>query len=100
MGTQLLTQLTGETHIPILSEIEGALDGLGLMRGTWAPVKRFVVGAGAVYILMEAFRPALTHSSSGQHRPWIFTQGWSEQASYVPWWGFPLAGGIVLSVFI
>jgi hypothetical protein len=100
MGTKLLDQLTGQPRIPILSEIEDALDGLGLMRGDLAPVKRFVVGAGVIYVVMEAFRPSLTHGRGGNHRPWVYTQGWSEEASYVPWWGFPLAGGILLSVFI
>jgi len=100
MGTQLLSQLTEGNNIPILGDIEGALDGLGLMRGDFAPIKRFVFGAGVVFVIMEAFRPSLTHTAGGQHRPWAYSQGVSEQSSLIPWWGFPLAGGIVMGVFI
>jgi len=101
MGTQLLGTLTGEgNYIPVVHEVERAFDGLGLMSGSWAPVKRFVFAGAAVYILQEAFKPGYAYDEAGNKRPWIYTQGESQHSTYVPFWAAPLVGAIFFSVFI
>jgi len=100
MGTKILESIKGQQYIPVVTEVERAFDGIGLMRGAWAPVKRFVFGAATTYIIEEAFKPSFAYDAGGNKRPWLYTQGASNSSTIFPFWAPPLLAGIALSVFI
>jgi len=80
--------------------IERAFDGLGMMQGSLAPIKRAAFGAGLGYIIGEAIRPSWSHTSSGAHRPWLYLSGDNASGTLLPWWTLPVAGAFVCAVLI
>jgi len=79
--------------------IEGIMDSMGMMRGSFAPVKRAALGAVVGYIVGEALRPSFAYSKNGKHREWAFLSGGQGDAT-IPWWIFPATGAVVLGVFV
>lgn len=83
----------------IMDPIESALDSVGLMQGTAAPVKRAVVGVGIGAAITFGAQPSIAFDDEGNVRPWAMMSD-DENATQLPWWmivGFP---AFVLSVLI
>ncbi len=95
-----LQRILDKPQSGILPSIEKGFDGLGMMQGSFAPVKRAVFGAAVGYIIGEALRPPWSHTSSGQKRPWIYLSGESSSATLIPWWAHPLAGAVICGILI
>lgn len=99
-NTSFATQLSEHAGLNGWQRFESALDGFGLMRGGWAPLKRFAVGATVGFLLGEAIRPQWSHHRNGRHKIWAYAPGSNGEGTMIPWWTAPLAGGILMSVFI
>lgn len=84
----------------VYDRIEMLFDALGLMRGTFAPMKRFVFGGGIALIIMMAYQPKYAFSR-GQIRPHVWMAGDSPVPStWIPFWVPPLLTGLFLALFI
>ena len=84
----------------IYDRIEMFFDALGLMRGTFAPMKRFVFGGGLALIIMMAYKPSYAFSR-GAIRPHVWTAGDSPVPStWIPLWVPPLITGLAFALLI
>lgn len=80
--------------------LERFFDVLGLMRGTFAPLKRFIFGAGVGLIVTMAYKPDYAFSR-GAIRPHVLLAGDNPVPStWIPFWVPGLVTGICLMVFI
>jgi len=84
----------------IIQPLENALDGLGLMRGETAPMKRFIVGTvGTLGALWVAKPDIMFVSSTGEMRPWSAVSD-SQDATSIPVYIPALTAGFIMSTFI
>ncbi len=83
----------------IFENIEGAFDGLGLMRGESAPMKRFLFGSVATTGLLWLAKPESMFGRNGEPRPWVLISD-DPDATAVPIYIPAVMAGFVVSVFI
>jgi hypothetical protein len=80
--------------------LELIFDGLGLMRGTFAPLKRFLFGFGVTTIGVLWIKPGYAFYR-GSFRPYkLLGDTQDAPATWTPWWTAPLATGLFLALFI
>lgn len=84
----------------VVDSTEQVMDGMGLMRGTFAPVGRFGAGFLGGTIIAEAFHPSVAYNADGSRRPFYFTSKEAGNSTFFPWWSFGVTGGLLLSTFI
>lgn len=75
----------------LYSPIEGLFDMLGLGRGKFAPVGRFVFGAATTGIVLYLVKPSFFFNGD-QPKTWNETR--------FPWWMAMVAGGLLTGLFI
>lgn len=104
----ILAKLGGNVNPPppkplalgIYDRFEQILDAFGLMRGSWAPVKRFTFGFGIATIFVMWLKPRYAFYR-GVLRSWKPLGDNSEAPStWTPWWVPGLATGFVFALFI
>lgn len=85
----------------LISGVERAFDGLGLMTGEYAIPKRMVVGALAGAFVVTYFKPGAMFEG-GKPRPWVLfaTKENELSGTATPWWIVPLAGAFIGGVLI
>lgn len=72
--------------IGIWDRIEMLFDALGMMRGTFAIVKRFAFGFGIGTIIMWSWQPSFAFYR-GLARPWkALGDNGDIPATWTPWW--------------
>lgn len=81
-----------------LDMAETLLDYLGLMRGSTAPLKRFVFGFLATTTALYLAEPTLTHLN-GLPRGWKLIND-NPDSTYVPWYLISFVIGSTLGLFI
>lgn len=80
--------------------LEMIFDGLGLMRGDWAILKRFLFGAGIGTIIVMWVQPHFAFAR-GQFRPWkVLGDKEDVPATWMPWWAISIIGGLIPALFI
>lgn len=84
----------------VLTPLESVMDSLGLMRGSTAPLKRAIVGAGVGAGIVYGIKPAIMFDDNGEPRPWAVTNPDAANATMVPFWMGIAAPAVFLSVFI
>jgi hypothetical protein len=86
----------------IYDPIERAFDSVGLMSGTMAPLKRFVVvGLGAAFLVY--YLQPTSMFQAGTPRPWsVVTSGDTGQLrpTRTPWFGVPLIAAFAAGFLI
>lgn len=84
----------------VYDSIEGVLDALGLMRGTFAPFKRFVFAGGIAMIIVMAYKPDYAFNR-GAIRPHKLLQGENPvPGTWMPFWAPGLIAGFAAALFI
>lgn len=83
----------------ILEPVEHVLDTVGLMQGTFAPLKRTLVGAGIGAVIAFGFQPRLCFNDDGSLRPWSLTSD-ATNATPIPWWMLVSFPAVILGVLI
>lgn len=94
--SKLLSELDHPQGYPVITQIEGVFDSMGLMTGTMAPVWRaslgFALGTGLVY----AVRPGFMFHENGSPRPWKYVSNQPGVSTSIPWW---LPGSLLAIAF-
>jgi hypothetical protein len=85
----------------IIDGAERFMDGMGLMTGEYAIMKRALFGALLGGFVVSYLKPNIMFES-GQPRPWSLTAGTDAagDATPFPWWMGPLIGGVITGVLI
>jgi len=76
---------------------EPFFDGIGLMRGTNAPLYRGTFGFVAASLALWALRPSFMFLPDGQARSFQFLHPEDSESTMIPWW---VPGIIVGSYFM
>lgn len=80
--------------------LEKSFDFLGLMRGDWAILKRFIFGAGIATIAIMWVQPNFAFVG-GQFRPWkALSDSEDVPSTWFPWWMAVSLIGLIPAVFI
>lgn len=82
-----------------IGALETSLDSIGLMRGDYAPSKRFVLGAIIGGLITTQLRPNLMFTPEGP-RAWSVMSPNDPEATLVPWWVPSILLGTLLGIFI
>jgi hypothetical protein len=98
-----MTQILQDAAAKVIEPVEDILDSFGLMRGSNAPIKRFVITAGLTGLVMWAVKPTWAFQAE-EPRPWSFMVGPNAregpQPTATPWWVVPVGVGMVFSFLI
>lgn len=76
---------------------ERFLDGLGMMRGPYAPFLRVGFGFGLVSLVLWAVRSRYFFDGAGRPLPWSSD---GSRGTRFPWWAAASAGGLFMGIFI
>lgn len=85
----------------VIDSAERFMDGMGLMTGEYAIIKRAAFGALIGAFIVSYLKPDIMFES-GQPRPWALTAGTDNagESTMFPWWMGPLLGGVITGVLI
>jgi len=83
----------------ILAPVEDALDAVGLMQGSAAPLMRTALGLAIGGGVVFGLQPSLFFNSDGSLRPWSMMSN-DPNATPVPWWVGVAFPAVVLGVLI
>lgn len=98
-----MTDVVTSAVAQVIEPIEAGFDAFGLMRGSNAPLKRFVVTSALTSLVIWSVRPQWAFMG-GEPRPWTMFTGPNvregAQPTATPWWIIPLGVGLVSSFLI
>jgi hypothetical protein len=99
-----MTEIVQEAASAVILPIEGVFDSFGLMQGSNAPLRRFIVVGGLAGLAVWATRPSFAFQG-GEPRPWTMMVGPNvaregAQPTATPWWVPSLVAGVVFSFLI
>lgn len=98
-----MANAVSDTLESIVMPVEGVLDSFGLMKGSNAPLKRFIAVGGLTGLAVWALRPDFAFQG-GEPRPWSMLVGPTvregAQPTATPWWMPSLLAGVVFSFLI
>jgi len=68
--------------------------------GLNTPFQRLIAGGLLVTGIVFAIKPAALFEVDGTARPWKLLDKTAPNATWVPWWAYPIAAGTTMSVFV